>query len=69
MARGLCTLKTAIIWFKRATGIGYVEFPPLDINPQAAKELKINSDDLVLQMEQLERDLRRRGQLPHRGNY
>lgn len=51
------------VWFKRATGIGYEEYPPLTVYKRNAEEMKVKTDDLVVQVEQLERDLRRRGHL------
>lgn len=56
-----------IVWLKRATGIGYEDFPPLTPMKLDARMLKYNTDDLVVQTEQLERDLRRRGKLDDNG--
>jgi hypothetical protein len=51
------------IWLSRATGIGYQPFPP--ISAERAFSFARRSDALVNQVEQLERELRRRGELPH----
>lgn len=63
LAKKYCPIRLMVVWIKRATGIGYREFPPLNISSENTKKLRKNSDDLVIQIEQLERDLRRRGQL------
>lgn len=69
MIKGFCPLGIMIVWFKRATGIGYKKFPPLEVDTKVTRRLKEDSDDLVVQLEQLERDLRRRGHLPPHGKY
>lgn len=59
--------KCLVVWFKRATGIGYREFPSLEDKKQRAADLRYNSNDLVVQVEQLERDIRRRGSMWQNG--
>lgn len=50
-------------WASRATGIGYQLVPPV-IGLEEAHRMKRESDHLVIEVEQLDRELRRRGQLP-----
>lgn len=59
-----CPLHIAAIWISRATGIGYRDFPPIDQHFRGARDLQHQTDALVIQIEQLERELRRRGDLP-----
>lgn len=59
-------LSNALTWLSRATGIGYRPYPALSDVVQAHRvyELRRNSDRLVVEVQQLERELRRSGQLP-----
>lgn len=64
MAEKWCPLKDAINWMSRATGIGYHPPPPLAPQVEYAQAVQQKTDELVIQVEQLERELRRRGELP-----
>jgi hypothetical protein len=58
-------MKTAIVWAKRATGVGYKDFPPLSkeplIHPERGDLLKQKSSQVVKEVERLERELSRLG--------
>jgi hypothetical protein len=60
-----CPFKTIIKWAKRATGVAYKKYPPLPTEPsvdvECTKRLKEKSDQIVSEVEQLERELTRIG--------
>lgn len=59
-------LKTAFVWISRATGLGYQPYPPLvgsEVSVDHAIKFKHKTDKLVLDVQRLDRELRRRGQL------
>lgn len=59
-----CPLKIALIWISRGTGIAYRRFQPIEVEDYIL-QVKHQSNKLERQVEQLERELRRRGELPH----
>lgn len=53
-----------LIWVKRATGVGYRRFAPLvgnEIDVDKSRYLRLRSDKLVDDVEQLEMELRKIG--------
>ena len=53
-----------IMWIKRATGIGYRQYPPLDesiLREHHLPSLKKNSEKLVRDFGRLEQELKNRG--------
>jgi hypothetical protein len=60
-----CPLKRLIVWLKRATGLGYSKYPPLPdsppVDPQTGERLKKKSDEVVQEVERLEKELGKLG--------
>lgn len=67
MNKFFCPLRDVIVWFMRATGIGYKRFPNLvgsEVDPNTGDKLLVKSDQMVEQVEKLERELRKIGVYP-----
>lgn len=58
-------MKTAVVWLKRATGIGYRKYQPLidegHVDPFIASRLEAHAKAMVREVEDLDRELRRSG--------
>lgn len=55
-----------LLWLSRATGVGYRDFRPMDLSKDDTKALERKTDTLVIQVEQLEREIRRHGRISPR---
>lgn len=59
-------MHVVLTWVSRATGIGYRNFEPVSHEHiRGVLQVERESSVLARQVEQLERELRRRGELPH----
>lgn len=55
------TMLAIIVWAKRASGIGYYEFPPLSEHVEKARELRDRSAEIAVELDKLARELESRG--------